>query len=325
MKKICLVLFSAFLQFTVASTVSGQTDKKTLTERIMERSGMNEQIRQLPTVASSILSQSKGKVPLEIFNMIERETVKALDPEKILKEVSRQVEKNLNRKSMEGVLTWLDSDLGKKITAMEKVGSSAEGLRGMEEYVKSLTKTPAPKSRQDLVQRFIKATHYAEMFADITISMTLTMGTAVNLALPRGKQKDANVIRKQVEELRPKIEEEAQRTGLLSSLYIYRQLKDEEFQRYVEFAESKNGKIYHQVTFSALRDAMKRVSADLGKALGEYFKRIALSGRVVLRMKDGATLRWNNLTEKGNQYCTERGGGEICINKKEVSSVEPDE
>lgn len=325
MKKIFLILFLVFLQFVVAGTSSGQTDKKTLTEKIMERSGMNDQIRQLPIVTSSILSQSKDKVPLEIFNMIQRETMKVLDPEKILKEISRQVEKNLDLKSMEGVLTWLDSDLGKKITAIEKAGATAEGIRGMEEYVNSSGKTPAPKGRQDLVQRFSKATHSAEAVADIRISMTIAMFTAVNSALPREKQKDVNMIRKQVEELRPKIEEEAEKMGVLSNLYIYRTLKDEEFQRYVEFAESGDGKIYHQVAFAALRDAMKRISSDLGKALGEQFKKIALSGKVVLRMKDGATLKWNNLTEKDNQYCTWRGGGEICINKNEVSSVEPDE
>ena len=98
MKKMFLILSLVSLPLVVVGTSSGQTDKKTLTERIMERSGMNDQIRQLPIVASSILSQSKTKVPLEIFNVIERETVKALDPEKILKGVSRQVEKNLDLK-----------------------------------------------------------------------------------------------------------------------------------------------------------------------------------------------------------------------------------
>jgi hypothetical protein len=49
------------------------------------------------------------------------------------------------------------------------------------------------------------------------------------------------------------------------------------------------------------------------------------SGKVILHMKDGATLRWSNFSEKDGQYCTLRAGGELCIRKDEVSSVEPDE
>ncbi len=297
----------------------------------MEKSGINDQIRQFPLLAESILSQSKDKLPPEIFSAFERETVKAWDPERLLRGISDQVEKNLDIKSMQGVLTWLDSDLGQKITAVEKANTTPGVMQAIEEYGNSLKKTPPSKKRIDLVQRLIEAESSVKSIVDMRISMTIAMLTAINPSLPKEKQTDLNVIKKQLEELRPKIEEETRTKEMQGNLYIYRTLKDEELQHYVEFAESESGKRYHTVTLGAFRDGMERGSSDFGKALGELIKKMSrqeekpVSGKVILHMKDGATLRWSSYTEKDGQYCTWRGGGELCIRKNEVSSIEPDE
>lgn len=58
---------------------------------------------------------------------------------------------------MQGVLTWLDSDLGQKITAVEKANTTPGVMQAIEEYGNSLKKTPPSKKRIDLVQRLIEA------------------------------------------------------------------------------------------------------------------------------------------------------------------------
>jgi hypothetical protein len=158
------------------------------------------------------------------------------------------------------------------------------------------------------------------------ISMAIAMLTGINAALPEEKRTDIDKIKEQIEGLRPKVEEEARRAAMQESLYVYRTLKDEEFQRYVEFSESKSGRPYHEVTFEAFKDAMQRASSDFGKALVDLFKKsrakMGVTGRTLIRLKGGKTLIWNNCTEKDNRYCTWIGDGEFCINKNDVSSVE---
>jgi hypothetical protein len=326
MKKIFLVLILVFLQLEAVSVSSGQPDKKTLTKKIMEQSGMNEQVRQLPLLLSAGLSQAKDKFPPELFSSLEQETVKAWDPEKILKEISRQVENRLDIKRMQEILMWLESDLGKKITAIEKDSTTPEGMRGMKESAALFEKAQASKKRQDLVQRFIEASNTVKIIVDMQISMTIAILTAINSALPEEKKADIDKIKEQIEGLRPKIEEEARRTAIQESLYIYRTLKDEEFQRYVEFSESKIGRSYHDVTVEAIKGAMQRASLDFGKALGDLLKKTKMkmggSGRILVHLKGGKTLIWYNYTEKGNRYCTWIGDGEFCINKNDVSSIE---
>ncbi len=322
-----LILSLVFLPLVVvAGTSSGQSDKKTLTKKLMERSGINDQIRQFPLIASSVLSQSKDKLRPEIYSALEREMVKAWDPERLLRGISDRVEKNLDIRSMEEVLTWLDSDLGKKITAVEKANTTPGVMQAIEEYGNSLKKTPPPKKRIDLVQKLIEAENSVKSIADMKISMTIAMLTAINPSLPKEKRADLNVIRKQLEELRPRIEEETRTQEMHGKFYTYRTLKDEELQPYVEFAESESGKRYNTITIGAFRDGVERGSSDFGKVVGELIKKMSpVSGKVILHMKDGATFRWSNFSEKDGQYCTWRGGGELCIRKIEVSSIEPDE
>ncbi len=326
MKKIFLVLILVFLQLEGVTVSSGQPDKRTLTKKIMEKSGMNEQMRQIPLLLSAELSQAKDKIPPELLRGLEREMVKIFDPEKILKEISRQVETRCDIKGMQEILMWLESDLGKKITALEKDSTTPEGMRGIKESAALFEKAPASKTRQNLLQRFIEASNAVKLIVDMKISMAIAMLTAINSALPVERRTDIDMIKEQIEGLRPKIEEEARRAALQESLYIYRTLKDEEFQRYVEFSESKSGRRYHEVAFEAFKDTMQRASLDFGKALGDLYKKIkiqrGISGRILVHLKGGKTLIWNNYTEKDNRYCTWILDGEFCINKNDVSSIE---
>ena len=44
-------------------------------------------------------------------------------------------------------------------------------------------------------------------------------------------------------------------------------------------------------------------------------------GGVLLKTKDGKTLKWKNYTEEGSDYCTVLSVGKFCIPKKSVSSI----
>lgn len=50
---------------------------------------------------------------------------------------------------------------------------------------------------------------------------------------------------------------------------------------------------------------------------------ILLAG-VIIEMKSGATLEWEDYTEETNQYCTFKYGGQICVSKNDVVSFKQD-
>lgn len=322
------IIILSLLQLGVVTISSAQPEKKDLAIEIMEKSGMNEQIRQLPLNFSSALSL-EDNLPQEFQSILKSEGQKAMDPERIAKEISRQTENNLDLKSMRAVLSWLESDLGQKITSMEKSSAKPEELQGMAEFADQLKKTPASKKRSALVQRLIKASHLIEIEVDTFISMALIIATEVNLALPEGKPEDIEEIKKGIEALRPLLQRETRKRVTAGNLYVYRTLKDEEFQRYVEFMESESGIRYRRVIASALKDAMKMIFFDFAKALRDLYKKFPCMGdRVISReffvhMKNGGTLTWNNFKGRDDWCCTWLAYGEFCVKKDDISSIEP--
>ena len=325
MKRIFSILIIVVLQLTAAHADSAESEKKALTRKLMDKSGMNEQIRQLPPIFSAFLSQEKAKIPPDLYITLERQGLRALDPERILGILSRQMENNLDVKTLREVLAWLDSGLGQKITLLEKENTTPEAMRGMQEFDALLKKTPPSKRRSDLMQRFIEADNSAETSVDIQMSMALTIVTVINAALPEDKRQNPDSLQKKIEELRQKLQEETHRTAITSGFYTYRTLTDDEFQRYVEFAESESGRRYHRVTYTALKEALQTVSASIAKSMADVVKRWSRKDgppdKVIVRLKDGRTLIWENYAEKADRYCTWRHGGEFCINKRELSSI----
>jgi hypothetical protein len=153
------------------------------------------------------------------------------------------------------------------------------------------------------------------------------VASAIHYRLPEEKRTNPAEIRKKIEEMCPKAQKDAEKFAVIGALYVYKMLTDEEFQRYVAFAESMSGKHYHTVTHNAVRNAMQMASQEFGKSLAEKTKRfpvaeeVTISGKIVVHLKDGRTLLWDNCTEKNDRYCTFIAGGELCINKKDVASI----
>ena len=329
MRKIFLIVILSLLQLGVVTVSSAQPEKKALAVEIMEKSGMNEKIRQFSLIFSSMLSIDEDRLPPEFLSILKREIQKAMDPERILKEISRQTENNLDLKTMRAVLSWLESDLGQKITSIQTGSTTPEVLQGVAEFAVQLKKTPPSKKRSDLVQRLIKASYSVEIGVDTQISMAVAIAKEMNLALPEGKPEDIEAIIKEIEALRPLLQKETRIRVTTGNLYLYRALKDEEFLRYVEFTESESGKRYHRVTASALIDAMKMISLDFAKTLRDIYKKFPcmgdsiVSGEILVHMKNGGTLTWNNYKGKDDWCCTWLAFGEFCVEKGDISSIEP--
>ena len=329
MRKIILILVLGLFQWGAVTAVLAQPEKLELAGQIMEKSGMNAQIRQLPRTFITEYSQRGDNLSPEIRSLLEREIVKAMDPERILREIAVQTESNLDVESMRTVLAWLESDLGQKITDMENRGATPEAQQRLTEFALQLKKKPASKKRSDLVQRFIKAGSSVEIDVDMEIAMFLAFATAINSILPEEKRNDIGMLKKSMEKARPKLRKESLKRLTIANLFTYRTLNDDEFRHYVDFAESESGKRYHRVTFAALKAAMERVFGDIAKVLEEVLKKISFmdnkfyTGNIIVHMKNGGILTWNNYMGRDDWSCTWLPSGEFCVKKDDIASVEP--
>jgi hypothetical protein len=56
-----------------------------------------------------------------------------------------------------------------------------------------------------------------------------------------------------------------------------------------------------------------------------FFAAVTAANAFVLVSKSGKTYEWTSYIDNGNEYCTERGGGTICVPKGDIVSISNEE
>src|SRR5918996_811982 len=70
--------------------------KDALTQQLMKLSGLDVQVRQIPLQVLASFGEQKSRLPAEAYNLSAQALGAAFDAERMLKNVSKQVEANLD-------------------------------------------------------------------------------------------------------------------------------------------------------------------------------------------------------------------------------------
>ncbi|MGH7166152.1 MAG: hypothetical protein ACREIS_11575 [Nitrospiraceae bacterium] len=246
--------------------------KEALTKELVKLSGLEYQLRQLPLVTMSQLAEQQGKVPEPMYKAFQRVFRDAYNTERLQRQVSKQVEKNLDMETMRKVLEWLQTELGKKITGLEEAASTPQGVQQAQVFAKQLQAAPPVPKRVDLVRRLNIAADTTELNLNIAQSTAIAVATAMDAVEPRDRRLGPDRVRIQVERQRPQMRQAYDQMGIVQSLYMYQPLSDGELERYVDFAESQLGREYHNVVTRAFEEALLDATTSMGKALAEAMK-----------------------------------------------------
>ena len=259
----------SFRQATVTTPKmpSKTLNKQALARELLEKSGMEAVIEELPKHYLSGLAENKGEMPPELFTALSSAGLKAYDPRKMKSRVLSNLQRDFDNQRMQVVMDWLNSPLGQKITALENAASTPEAAQEMIGYVKELQRRPASQSRLALVQRLDTATSSSEKSAEIILVTLLGTATAMDAILPKERQVGAARIRQQMELKRPEVLTGCRQMMRIGFLYTYRTLTDHELERYVTFAESEAGRNYHEKVFAAFKSAMAEAAVENGQAV----------------------------------------------------------
>ena len=237
---------------------------------LMEKSGLNVQIGQLPAVMLGELEQmQQQKLPAAQFDQITNAIAKSFDPARMTKGVRERLAKTLSAEDMKSTLTWLTSPIGEKVTALEKAAASAEAAQARQAFDAELQKGGPRVEQLKRLNRAVKGSEHAlEMASESAVAIRV----ALEASATPSKQPDLQLVKEQVrpelERIKPMLEQQM----LLSLLYTYRDLPDEDLAKYIGFAETEPGKRYHQATMSALSEEVAAASSRMGELLGKTLK-----------------------------------------------------
>jgi hypothetical protein len=263
----------AALPLAIAATPA---DAPRRTDQLLRKSGlwsqlgdMQEQVRN-GALEGRAKEEARGAPPLEEegFKKLTGAIERAFAPDRLREIVAQELAQALPAEDEAAVLSWLDSDAGKRFARLEEDSLKPEQVETMQREARDAL-AGASKERLTLVTRFGDAVGAGEIDATIVVNLVSAVGYGVALTTPLPPV-DVKVFKQRMEKDRPRMAAAYKWQALGRYAWLYRAVPDAEFARYVEFAESAAGKRYYAAAVKALDLGLTRAAFDMGLALGGF-------------------------------------------------------
>lgn len=261
MKKI-ITLFLIVMAGLLLGQSAVAADQDKMAARLLLASGLKTTINRIPDEVEAGFRQQGGEIAAlaevmsQAFNVREMETV-----------TQSGIAKALTDKEFQYALKWLDSPLGKRITAMED-----EGGEEVEKRIAKMMKRPlkklASKKRLGIIEDLDEATRTLESSVDLVLYMQGALMIGASSVNPNLENLSADEIVELLESQRGAMTQELKPYLTVTMIHTYRDLTDKELMRYVRFADSKMGRSYHDAILDSFKTAFLEQAKQAGQALG---------------------------------------------------------
>lgn len=244
---------------------------------LMAKSGLDQQIQQFPLLMQAAVLQQEEKaepnqrLSKDKFEEFSRIVNTAFHAQVLRYGVQKHIRSGLNEREIEAVLSWLNTPLGQKITAMEESASTPEAYPKIQAMIDQLSQQQA--TRIGLIQRFDQATQATEFATDMTLNVEIAITSAISTTLPPQVQTAFDALMKEDNPERLRMKSTLEQQSLAMLLYTYQTLSDTELDQYIAFAESELGKKYHTVSQDAINKVILNSCQNMGKMIGRSLQK----------------------------------------------------
>jgi len=216
--------------------------------QLFRLSGMD---RQLGSLAGTVEQQigSEPGIPDALRPTLAQAVRDAYAPEPLRGVALSHLRPRLASGPLDAVMQWLESERGRRITQREEAASTPEAQARISEFAATFQANPPKPERLALIRRLDLATRATDFTTDV--SMRVAVAVARGLVAAQSASIPASELDAALEAQRGPMRAGAQRMVMLTFLYTYRDLSDEDVSAYVEFMESVPGQWYNDATSSA--------------------------------------------------------------------------
>ena len=265
-------MFGVFMAMLVlvGCAAPGVRPASVVFDELMHKSGLWVQLAQIEPMmqigASKSLAQmdSTGNVDA---NRLRKAIADNFAADTLRKTVGDQLQATVSADDAATVLRWLSSDLGMRITALEEVAMSdpEEAARMMEQGPSVLASLePARKQR---LERLVKATDAAEGTATLIIDTSIGISRGMMMSIPGAAAGSIDDLKASVQAQKDRVVAALVPQIVAEYATMYRQLSDEELDRYMAFCESPTGRRFSAAGLHAVDTAMTEASVRLGQQM----------------------------------------------------------
>lgn len=259
-----------------ALAVSGPDEP--IVGELMELSGLTEQIPRLPNEYMTLVDQllaglerQRRPTSRSLRREIRQSFVDALTPEHLQSDIRSRLLKSLHPEATLAAMSWLRSDVGKKITTAEVSASSAENRVQFATFFLQLQlERPAPE-RLQLIRRIEEIAQGSQMATEaweaIVAAVARTLESEYRTTNPQNKKN----LEEYLASVRGSVKGMFEQGRLFQGLFTYRTLTDEELKAYAEFLETPAGRDVTQTVNRAVQgsaiDAIQSIKPPRSKSV----------------------------------------------------------
>jgi hypothetical protein len=274
-----LSLFVMFLLLLLSLVLLTETaSSESIADDFMTLSGLDHQLQQMPRWYAALVDQVfagielRGqRVPGKTKRMVRQTFLDALDADVLEEEVRHRLDQELPEQVAKPTVDWLRTDLGRRITALEKEASSPESALQQAAFAMQLQIEPPLPERMQLTRRLEEATGSSDHAVEGWEIVAVALGIAMTAGTANGRPDGKDILRERLVKLRPDMKTLLLQASLRHMLFTYRTLTDEELGRYVKFLESETGRtltrIVNGVVINVASGAIERMETTLTDSL----------------------------------------------------------
>lgn len=259
------------LLMTLASSLVQATDtpadRNAVIGELMEVSGLNHQIEQIPPMLDAGMRQGRNGIDADSFTKVS-DALSEFNTSKVFREeIKNSLDKNYDAERFAAFLAMARSPLAQKMIRLENEASTPEALANVREYAATLQKNPPASRRMELIERLDKATGATTVNLNIQLWTFQAMASIMDPVLPperRMKPEQLEDIMWQIQlQSRPMIQQFAQ----INMLYAYRSVSDHELTEYLKLYETEIGKWYVDLAGKAIVSAFSNIAEKTAQRL----------------------------------------------------------
>ena len=253
-----------------ASTLGAETPPtEAALDELMHKSGLWEQLPQFEGavqegLAGALAKRDEGDD--EGAARVRKAVAAAYSGDRLRASVRRELATTLTAEDVAGIVTWLGTDIGARITALEgRAGEPEQQALQKAEAPKLLAETPPARVEQ--IRQLLRALRWGESMAAMLIhtSEGITRGLAVED--PAAAAAALARFRATMESQRAAMAQALEVESLATFVFIYRNLTEPELAGYLAFIESPVGDRYQAATLGAIDKALAEAAENLGRML----------------------------------------------------------
>jgi hypothetical protein len=236
-------------------------------ERLLDATGLKHQSRLIALQTRDTLRGNLGNLDAEQRQRVDAITDREFHPDVFYGLLRSEFSRHVNGPRLNDVLAWYATPIGARVSAAEVRFYASDRRREVEEFVAGLVKNQPSPTRLALLQRLDAASGSTEGSLDLFVAINRSIISVVERHLPPQSRVGAGQLESQARQIRLHLQESLKQVNIVTMLFLYREVSDEDLRRYIAFLETDAGAWYgtaaRQAIVSTIASTVERTAAEV--------------------------------------------------------------